>query len=122
MFFKKGLRYSSLIHKLAIKNLRTSEEMLAITNKYTLAMEATLYNRDIKKDKEPSQSDRPGPSKINDEKRNPNRSMANVEQPRHSRTKYQSRPGEFEGFLDRICMFLPRENIRLGTATDCKGL
>jgi hypothetical protein len=32
MFFKKGLRDPSLIQKLAVKNPRTSEEMLAITN------------------------------------------------------------------------------------------
>jgi hypothetical protein len=37
MFFKKGLRDSSLIHKLAMKNPRASEEMLAITKKYALA-------------------------------------------------------------------------------------
>jgi hypothetical protein len=46
MFFKKGLRDSCLIHMLAMKNLRTSEEKLAITNKYALAWEATLDNRD----------------------------------------------------------------------------
>jgi hypothetical protein len=57
MFFKKGLRDSSLIRKLSMKNPRTSEEMLAIANKYALAEEATLDNRDTKKDKEPSQSD-----------------------------------------------------------------
>jgi hypothetical protein len=39
MFLKKGLRDSSLIHKLTKKNPRTSEEMLAITNKYALAEE-----------------------------------------------------------------------------------
>jgi hypothetical protein len=37
MFFKKGLKDSSLIRKLAMKNPRASEEMLAITNKYALA-------------------------------------------------------------------------------------
>jgi hypothetical protein len=57
MFFKKGLRDSSLIHKLAMKIPRTSEEMLVIANKYALVEEATLDNRDDKKDKEPSQSD-----------------------------------------------------------------
>jgi hypothetical protein len=31
MFFKKGLMDLSLIHKLAVKRLRTDEEMLAIT-------------------------------------------------------------------------------------------
>jgi hypothetical protein len=34
MFFKKGLTDLSLIRKLTTKNPRTSEEMLAITNKY----------------------------------------------------------------------------------------
>jgi hypothetical protein len=37
MFFNKGLSDSSLIRKLAMKNPRTFEEMLAIDNKYTLA-------------------------------------------------------------------------------------
>jgi hypothetical protein len=34
MIFKKGCRDSSLIYKLIMKNPRTSEEMLAIANKY----------------------------------------------------------------------------------------
>jgi hypothetical protein len=34
MFFKKGLKDSDLIHKLAMKHPRTSEEMLSIANKY----------------------------------------------------------------------------------------
>jgi hypothetical protein len=46
MFFKKGLRDSSLIRKLSMKNSRTSEEVLAITNKYGLAEEATIETRD----------------------------------------------------------------------------
>jgi hypothetical protein len=46
MFFKKWLRDSSLIHKLTMKNPRTSEEMLAIGNKYALAEEVTLSTRD----------------------------------------------------------------------------
>jgi hypothetical protein len=50
MFFMKGLRDSSLIHKLAMKNPRTSEEMLAITNKYVLAKEATLDTREQKEE------------------------------------------------------------------------
>jgi hypothetical protein len=122
MFFQKGLRDSSLICKLALKNPRTSEEMLAIANNYALAEEATLDNREAKKDKEPSQSNRPGPSKSNDKKRKPDRFVANVERLRHNRTDYQPWPREFEGFLDRICIFYPRVFIRLGTATDCKGL
>jgi hypothetical protein len=46
MFFKKGLRDSSLIRILAMKNPRTSEEMLAIANKYALAEEAALDTRE----------------------------------------------------------------------------
>jgi hypothetical protein len=46
IFFKKGLRDSSLIRKLIMKNLRTSKEMLAITNKYVLAEEVTLDTRE----------------------------------------------------------------------------
>jgi hypothetical protein len=56
MFFKKRHKDSSLIHKITIKPPRTSEEMLAITNKYALADEVILNNRDFnidsKKDKE----------------------------------------------------------------------
>jgi hypothetical protein len=48
MFFKKGLRDSSLIHKLTNKNPRMSEQMLAIANKYTLTEEATLNTREQK--------------------------------------------------------------------------
>jgi hypothetical protein len=53
MFFKKGLRDSSLTRKL----LRTSKVMLAITNKYTLAEEVTLDTREQKKEKESSHTD-----------------------------------------------------------------
>jgi hypothetical protein len=56
-FFKKGLRDSSFIHKLAMKNPRTSEEMLVITNKYVMAEEATLDNKEYKKEKESGHMD-----------------------------------------------------------------
>jgi hypothetical protein len=46
MFFKKGLRDSSLICKLAMKNHKTSEVMFTIANKYALAEEATLDTRE----------------------------------------------------------------------------
>jgi hypothetical protein len=52
MFFKKRLRGSSLIRKLAMNNPRMSEEMLALTNKYALTEEAILDTREWKKDKE----------------------------------------------------------------------
>jgi hypothetical protein len=45
MFFKKGLRDSSLIHKLTMKNPKTSEEMLAVANKYAPEQEATYDNK-----------------------------------------------------------------------------
>jgi hypothetical protein len=104
MFFKKGLRDSSMIRKLAMKNPRTSEEMLTITNKYALAEEATLDTRDLKKDKELGHSDQPSTSKSHDKKRKLDRSMANVER-LHRNKEYQLRPGEIKGFLDRICIF-----------------
>jgi hypothetical protein len=69
MFFKKGLKDSSLIQKLTMKIPRTFEEMFAITNKYAMAEEVTLDTRDQKKDKELSHSDQPSTSKINDKKR-----------------------------------------------------
>jgi hypothetical protein len=106
MFFKKGPRDSSLIRKLTMKNPRISEEMLAITNKYALAKEATLNTTDQKKDKELGHSDQPSTSKSSDKKRKADRSVANVEWP-HRNKEYRPRSGEFEGFLDRICIFYP---------------
>jgi hypothetical protein len=52
MFFKKELRDSSLIRKLGMKNPKTSEEKLAIANKYNLVEEVTLNTIDQKRDKE----------------------------------------------------------------------
>jgi hypothetical protein len=57
MFFKKGLRDTSLILKLAMKIPRMSEEMLAIANKYALAEEATLDTKEQKKEKESGHAD-----------------------------------------------------------------
>jgi hypothetical protein len=79
MFFKKGFRDSSLICKLAMKNLRMFEELLAIANKYSLAKEATINTRDLKTDKELSHSDQPSTSKNNDKKRKSDCSVVNVE-------------------------------------------
>jgi hypothetical protein len=122
MFIKKRLRDSSLICKLTMKNPRAFKETLAITNKYALAEEMTLNNRDAKKDKESSQSDRSDTSKNNDKMRKPDGSLVNVEQSQCNRTKYRPWLVEFEGFLERISIFHPRGNTRLGTATDCKDL
>jgi hypothetical protein len=97
--------------------------MLAnIANKYALAEEVTLDNKDTKKDKELSQSDQPNTYKNNDKKRKLNWCVANVEQQCHNSTMYRPRLGEFKGFLDRICIFHPRENTRLETMTRNKGL
>jgi hypothetical protein len=107
MFFKKGLRGSSFINKLAMKNPRMSKEMLAIANKSALAEEAILDMRDQKKDKELGHSNQPSTSRSHNKKRKADRSVANVERLRRNKD-YQPRPGEFEGFLDQICIFHPQ--------------
>jgi hypothetical protein len=102
MFFKKGPREPSLIRKLAMKNPRTSKEMFYITNRYALAEEATLNSREHKK--ESGHTDKPSSSKGHDKKRKLDRSINAGERPcRHK--EYWLRPGEFEGFLDHICIF-----------------
>jgi hypothetical protein len=104
MFFKKGIKDSSLIHKLAIKNPRTSEEMLDTANKYALAEEATLDTREQKKDRELGHLDQPRSCRGHDKKRKADRSMNNVERLRRNK-EYRPRTSEFESFLDRICIF-----------------
>jgi hypothetical protein len=103
MFFKKGLKDSSLIRKLDMKNPRTSEEMLAITNKYALVEEATIGTQESKKDKKLSHSDQPRTSKSNDKKRKSDRLVAHVERPSHSKTEE-----EYEGLLGGTCIFQPQ--------------
>jgi hypothetical protein len=107
MFFKKGLRNSSLIRKLTMKNPRTLEEMLAITNKYALAEEAILDTREQKKEKESGHADQPNSSKGRDKKRKADCSVNAVDRPRHNK-EYRPRSSEFEGLLDRICIFHPQ--------------
>jgi hypothetical protein len=106
MFFKKGLNDSSLIHNLTMRNPKTSKEILTIANKYALAKEATLDTREQNKDKELGPSDQSSSSKSHDKKRKEDHSMNNVEWP-HRNKEYQLRSGEFEGFLDHICIFHP---------------
>jgi hypothetical protein len=79
IFFKKGLRDSSLILKLTMKNSSTSEEMLAIANKYALAEEVTLDSRERKKAKESGHSDEPSSSKGHDMESKADRSVNNIE-------------------------------------------
>jgi hypothetical protein len=61
-----------------MKNPRMSEEMLAITNKYTLDEEVTL---DTREQKESGHTDQPSSAKGHDKKRKVDRSINNVEQP-----------------------------------------
>jgi hypothetical protein len=97
---------SSLINKLTMKNLRMSEEMFAIANKYALAEEATLDIREQKKEMEAGHTDQPRSSKGHNKKRKADHFVNVVEWPRHHK-EYQPRPGEFDGFLDRIYIFYP---------------
>jgi hypothetical protein len=106
MFFKKGLMDSSLICKLTMKNPRTYEEMFTIANKYALAEEVNLDTREQKKEKELGDTDQPSSSKGHDKKRKVDCSINAMELLRHNK-EYWPRPGEFEGFLDRICIFHP---------------
>jgi hypothetical protein len=91
MFFKKGLRDSSLIHKVIMKNSRTSEEMLAIANKYSLAEDVTHNNREQKKEKELGHMDQPSSSKGHDSKRKVVHYINLVECPCHNKEYWPSR-------------------------------
>jgi hypothetical protein len=91
MFFKKGLMDSSL--------------MFTIANKYALAEEATLNTREQKK--ESGHMDQPSLSKGHDKKRKSDCSVNAVEWS-WCHKEYQPRLGEFEGFLDHICIFHPQ--------------
>jgi hypothetical protein len=66
-----------LIRKLATKNPRTLEEMLAIANKYVLAEEVTLNNRE-QKEQELSHMDQPTSSKGHDKKTKVDHSISMV--------------------------------------------
>jgi hypothetical protein len=112
MFFKRGLKDSSLNSKLTMKNPRMSEEMFAIANKYALAKEATLNTKEQKKEKESGHTDQHSSSKGHEKKRKVDHSVNVVERPRRHK-EYRPRPGKFEGFPDRICIFHP-----LGKAQD----
>jgi hypothetical protein len=106
MFFKKALKDSDLIHKLAMKNPRTSEEMLSIANKYAWWRKLPA-TRESKKDKKLSCPDQARISKSNYKKRRLDRTVANVERLCHSRTVYRPLPDMYVGYLDGICMFHP---------------
>jgi hypothetical protein len=84
MFFMKGLRDSSLIQKLTMKNPRMSEQMFSIANRYALAEEATL---DTREEKESGHPDQPNSSKGHDKKRKPDCSINAVKRP-HRHNEY----------------------------------
>jgi hypothetical protein len=120
MFFKKRLMDLSLIHKLVVKNPRTPEEMLAIANKYALAEEVTLDTREQKNKKEAGHSDQPSSSKGHDKKTKAGRSINNVEWLFRNK-EYWPRPGEFEGFLDWICIFHPHKKHKTQNCDQLQG-
>jgi hypothetical protein len=78
--------------------------MFSIANRHALAEEATLDTREQKN--ESGHPDQPSSSKGHDKKRKPNHSVNAVEHP-CCHKEYWPRLGEFEGFLDRICIFHP---------------
>jgi hypothetical protein len=87
-----------------MKNPRASEQMFSISNRYALAEESML---DTREQKESGYPDQPSSSKGHDKKRKSDRSIKAVERP-HYHKEYWPRLGEFEGFLDRICIFDPQ--------------
>jgi hypothetical protein len=84
-----------------MKNPRMLEQMFSITNRYALAEEVTFDTREQKK--ELGNPNHPSSSKGHHKKRKPDHSVNAVEWPRHHK-EYWPRPGEFEGFLDQICI------------------
>jgi hypothetical protein len=78
--------------------------MFSIPNRYALAEEATIDTKEQKK--ESGHPDQPSSSKGYDKKRKLDHSIYAVEWLHHHK-EYRPRPGEFEGFLDRICIFHP---------------
>jgi hypothetical protein len=99
-----------------MKKPKTSEKMFSIANRYAMAEEATLDTREQKK--ESGHPDQPSSSKVNNKKRKLDRSVNAVEWPHHHK-EYWPRPGEFEGFLDRICIFHPYGKLK---TRDCDRL
>jgi hypothetical protein len=69
MFFMKGLRDSVLVWNLTMKNLRMSEAIFTIANRYALAEETTLDTREQRKENDSAHMDQPSTSKGHDKKR-----------------------------------------------------
>jgi hypothetical protein len=97
-------RTISIAWSFQLKLLVSLKHVISITSLIRYMRCYTLDIRDLKKDKELGHSDHPNTSKSNDKKRKSDRSMANVER-LHRNKEYQTWLGEFEGLLDRICIF-----------------
>jgi hypothetical protein len=63
--------------------------------------------------------DQPSSSKGHNKKRKVDHFVNAMERPRFNK-EYWPKSGEFEGFLDRICIFTPRESTRPETVIDAK--
>jgi hypothetical protein len=94
--------------------------MFAIASKYALAEEATLNTREQKKEKDTCHVDQPSSSKGHDKKRKADRSTKMVEWPWRNK-EYRPRPGEIEGFLDRICIFHPQRKHKTWNCDQLQG-
>jgi hypothetical protein len=97
-----------------------SEAMFTIANKYALVEEATLDTREHKKEKESGHTDHPSSSKGHDKKRKADRSINMMEWQRRNK-EYWPRLGEFEGFLDRICIFHPQGKHKTWDCNQLQG-
>jgi hypothetical protein len=80
--------------------------MFTITNKYTLAEEATPNTKEQKNEKDSCHVDQSSLSKAHDKKRKVDHSVNVVERLRHNK-EYWPKLREFEAFLDRIFIFHP---------------
>jgi hypothetical protein len=81
-----------------------SEAIFTITNRYFLAEEATLDTREQTKEKDSGHVDQPSSYKGHNKKRKVDHSINVVERPQCNK-EYRPKLGEFEGFLDRFCIF-----------------
>jgi hypothetical protein len=80
MVFKKGLRDSSLIQNLTMKNPRMLEQIFSIANRYALAKKVTLNTREQKESGHP---DQPSSSKGHKKKIKLDHFINVVERPHH---------------------------------------
>jgi hypothetical protein len=81
MFFKKGLRDSSLTRKLAMKTPGRQKKCSPLLHKYALVKEVTIDAKEQKKEKESGHMNKPSSSNGHDKKGKENRSIKAVECP-----------------------------------------